>query len=92
VRLILDAARDLLGESAAEAFVPDLATVQAAQTQRLFEVANQALEITVLDPGFRQELQTMLAADGYDPVAFEDDPLEAFEEADCLWKNLASPE
>jgi hypothetical protein len=89
-KLILDAARDLVGESAATKLLTDLATTQADHTQRLFEVVNQVLEMTVLNPDFHAQLRTMLAADGYDPAVFDDDPLEAFEVADRVWVALAS--
>ncbi len=90
VKLILDAVRDLVGESAANKLLTDLATTQADNTQRLFEVVNQVLEMTVLNSDFHAQLRTMLAADGYDAAVFDDDPLGAFEEADRVWAALAS--
>jgi hypothetical protein len=89
VKLIIEAARDLVGELAAEKLITDL-TIQADDTPRLFEVVNELLERTVLNPDFHAQLQAMLAADGSDPAVFDDDPLEAFEEADRLWERLAS--
>ena len=52
VKLILDAARDLSGEAAAQALIADLETIQADHTQMLLDVANQVLEMTVLNPNF----------------------------------------
>jgi hypothetical protein len=90
MKLILGATRDLVGESAAQRLTTDLAAIQAEHTQRLFEVANELLERTVLNPEFHGQLRTMLAADGFGPNIFDDDPLEAFEEADRLWEVLGS--
>lgn len=91
VKLILDAARDQLGEAEAEEFLSALGAIQADHTQRLFDVANQVLEMTVLNPDFHRQLRTMVAADGFDPAVFDADPLEAFEAADRVWEELVSP-
>jgi hypothetical protein len=94
VRLILESARELLGEDYAEELRTALLQTQETHTRRLFEVVNQMLEATALNVDFHRELDELLTADGWPRGFTGDHPLTAFEEADRIWTRVAqgSPE